>query len=817
MNTCPSCHKDNIPLATFCGNCGGSLSHSGSVSVPPAGRPASVRASRPSIPRSSPPSQESRATRPRHSKPVPAFRASLPPPRVSLPVKTQTAGSDSDRLGPQNSVSRSQPDVSRYSRPEISLADSGNGVSRPTPFVGRSSPGPIPGSSHSSRAVRPPGPSVSPNSKPSLEESVDPVNDSLIGALVPFDPLATPGSQLFGHVVDGKYAIDSVIGEGGMGIVYHATDIVTQMPVVVKAIRAEYAYFDEFRSRIITEGRVLARIDHHNVVRLNAVVVEPHRLFLVMQYVDGESLDKTIERYAERRTLMPIDVVFRVFSQILAGVGAAHEEGVIHRDIKPANILIRKRDMLVKVSDFGVAKLEEDIRSGKHRTTKGLVGSVHYMAPEQIMGDHDLDHRVDIYALGTVLYEMLTGVHPFEGPSDFATMRMHLDLPIPPVSDFRDDVPSYVDEAIGKACAKDREHRFPSTTEMAAALRIGSARAQSFAPPSVRKPLPSTPFSRAPLAEHESSSNKAVQSPSDLIPTAPLPDVEQKRVDVAPMDPTKDHNARVDIASLVKDASQNKAQDVSQNKASTPDLDIEEPGLSERSASLDSEIESALPDEALFGIIPSRQKQHRVRDALIGIIVGIIVLAIIYAIKQCSSASNQANSVLGVATTSVPIPTESVAPLNKAPDNPLEKLEGGWSSENGRKYVAQVRNGKLRFMLLEGLPDYGYKSGDTRFELTAIPDKEHEFLVTDYVRPWPPKGTSFAPSALDSCIATRTVYLGEPLTAKLFGTVLEIQHVRVSPPHSAFVRVGNTIEACKDLNVLTEGESRVASPFSRDP
>ncbi len=291
------------------------------------------------------------------------------------------------------------------------------------------------------------------------------------GVLTP-ENVPAPGALTSGFVVDGKYAIDSTLGEGGMGIVYLATDIHTNVPVVVKAIRSEYAHRQEFRDRILAEGRALARIDHQNVVRLNAVVVEPDGLFLVMQFIDGESLDKTIERYVEQQTPMPVDLVLKLFYQVLDGVGAAHAEGVIHRDLKPANILIRRRDAVAKVTDFGIAKAEEDIQAGRGQT-KGIIGSLLYMAPEQIKGQRDLDYRVDIYGLGMLLYEMLVGRVPFDAPSEFEIMKLHLEAEVPFISRMRPDVPSYLDAAIHKACAKKREDRFASTAQMAAALRAG--------------------------------------------------------------------------------------------------------------------------------------------------------------------------------------------------------------------------------------------------------------------------------------------------------------------------------------------------------
>jgi serine/threonine-protein kinase len=141
-----------------------------------------------------------------------------------------------------------------------------------------------------------------------------------------------------GMIIDGKYAVERILGEGAMGVVYLARDLVTDTKVVVKSIRAEFADHPEFQARAIDEGRVLARIDHPNVLRLNAVVVEAGQLYLVMQYIEGNSLDRYIEAYRAQGKMVPLDEALRIFRMMVQGLAAAHREGVVHRDIKPANI-----------------------------------------------------------------------------------------------------------------------------------------------------------------------------------------------------------------------------------------------------------------------------------------------------------------------------------------------------------------------------------------------------------------------------------------------------------------------------------------------
>jgi serine/threonine-protein kinase len=280
-------------------------------------------------------------------------------------------------------------------------------------------------------------------------------------------PWKPPKHLPAGALIDKKYAVLRVLGEGGMGVVYLARDIHTGLDVVVKAVRSELAHRDDVRARTLAEGRALATIDHPNVVHLRAVAVEGPSLYLVMQYIEGESLDKVIARHAERGEGMPVDEALAVFRQVTAGVGAAHEEGVVHRDLKPANVLLRKKDRQAKVTDFGIALVQGDT-SRPH--TRGILGSLWYMSPEQVTGRRDIDHRVDVYALGILLYQMLVGRVPFDAKSDYDIMKLHAEAPMPLVSASRPDVPRAVDDLIQRACAKDRDQRFQRCEELLAAV-----------------------------------------------------------------------------------------------------------------------------------------------------------------------------------------------------------------------------------------------------------------------------------------------------------------------------------------------------------
>ncbi len=270
-----------------------------------------------------------------------------------------------------------------------------------------------------------------------------------------------------GTIVDQKYSVVRVLGEGGMGVVYLARDVHTGLDVVIKAIRTELSHRADVRQRTLSEGRALARIDHPNVVRLNAVVVEDNNLFLVMQYIEGESLDRTIFRHTKKNEKIPLGAALAIFRQVVAGIGAAHAEGVIHRDLKPANVLIRTKDKVAKVTDFGIAKVQNDTSRVQ---TRGIIGSLWYMSPEQVTGRRDLDQRVDIYALGILLYQILVGRVPFDAKSDYEIMKLHAEAPMPKVAAERPDAPAAIDELIQKACAKNRDQRYQTCDDLAQAV-----------------------------------------------------------------------------------------------------------------------------------------------------------------------------------------------------------------------------------------------------------------------------------------------------------------------------------------------------------
>lgn len=223
------------------------------------------------------------------------------------------------------------------------------------------------------------------------------------------------------------FEVSRVIGRGGMGIVLEAFDTHLQRNVAIKVLNPEYAKNDVARQRFCREGRAAAAISHEHVVAMHQVAREDEGevAFLVMQYIEGETLEKRLQ---EKKPLPPKEAA-RIGMQIASGLSAAHERAMVHRDIKPANILIESGTERVKLTDFGLARASDDVRLTK---TGMVTGTPLYMSPEQAVGS-SADERSDLFSLGAVLYEMLTGISPFEAPSIVGVMKRIMDeVPKPP-------------------------------------------------------------------------------------------------------------------------------------------------------------------------------------------------------------------------------------------------------------------------------------------------------------------------------------------------------------------------------------------------
>jgi len=250
-------------------------------------------------------------------------------------------------------------------------------------------------------------------------------------------PLPPPRYLAPGTLLAGNYAVESVIGEGGMGIVYRATDTTLGRPVAIKTLHSNLMGDKGIRRRFIREARLMTRWSHRNVATVFDLIDTEAVLAMVMEVIEGQSLERALLAWQGQ---IPLSELEGVFCGVLEAMADAHQVGIIHRDLKPGNILLRSDPggWTPKVIDFGIAKVLEGTT---YTMTGALIGTCRYMSPEQVQHPERLDHRTDIYSLGVTLYESLCGRVPFEHENNFSLMMAHVTESPPPPSAFRDDLP----------------------------------------------------------------------------------------------------------------------------------------------------------------------------------------------------------------------------------------------------------------------------------------------------------------------------------------------------------------------------------------
>ncbi|GBD18962.1 Serine/threonine-protein kinase PrkC [bacterium HR27] len=263
------------------------------------------------------------------------------------------------------------------------------------------------------------------------------------------------------RVLNGRYRLDEPIGEGGMAVVYRGYDLVLDRPVAIKVLRGQFAADASFLRRFEREAQAAARLSHPNIVSVYDVGRDDGTRYIVMEYVPGKTLKQLILEHAP----FSLDEAMHIVRQVAAALDYAHQHGLVHRDIKPQNILVDERGF-VKVTDFGIAKGLTDVSL----TEAGFgMGTVHYVSPEQARGE-PATPASDIYALGVVLYEMLTGRLPFDADNPIGLAMQHVHEAPPPPRQFNPNIPPAVEAIILRALAKDPRQRFPTAGALAQAL-----------------------------------------------------------------------------------------------------------------------------------------------------------------------------------------------------------------------------------------------------------------------------------------------------------------------------------------------------------
>jgi dienelactone hydrolase/predicted Ser/Thr protein kinase len=256
--------------------------------------------------------------------------------------------------------------------------------------------------------------------------------------------------------IAGKYRIVEEIGRGGMGVVYKAEDIRLQRSVALKFLPPHVAESDELKERFLVEARAAAALSHPNICVVHEVGESEERPYIAMEYVEGETLRDRIKK----RPLNPEEAL-DIISQVATGLGEAHRKGIIHRDIKSANIMVTDKGQ-AKVMDFGLAKLRGGCSLTRSQTT---LGTVAYMSPEQARGD-ELDQRTDLWSLGVVLYEMLTGELPFRGDRDLSIIHSIIHEDPKPIKLRKPPVPEELQQIVARALRKDRESRYRTAEDI---------------------------------------------------------------------------------------------------------------------------------------------------------------------------------------------------------------------------------------------------------------------------------------------------------------------------------------------------------------
>ncbi len=260
-----------------------------------------------------------------------------------------------------------------------------------------------------------------------------------------------------GKRIDGRYEIIEIIGVGGMAVVYKAFDNIDHRIVAVKILKDEFLANEDFKRRFKNESKAIAVLSHPNIVKVFDVSYGNLIQYIVMEYVEGISLKEYIEQQGQINAREAIYYV----TQILRALQHAHDKGIVHRDIKPQNIMLIS-DGTIKVTDFGIARFS---RSETRTMTDGAIGSVHYISPEQAKGSHT-DAKTDLYSVGVVLYEMLTGTLPFQSDNAVSVALMQLqDDPVKP-REINPDIPVGLEQIIIRAMQKNQSDRYQSASEI---------------------------------------------------------------------------------------------------------------------------------------------------------------------------------------------------------------------------------------------------------------------------------------------------------------------------------------------------------------
>jgi len=343
---------------------------------------------------------------------------------------------------------------------------------------------------------------------------------SSVDAFGQSDPLA-------GIVLDGRYRVDTLIATGGMSAVYRGLDLRLDRPVALKIMDSRYAGDQQFLTRFQREARAVARLKDPGLVAVYDQGLDSQHPFLVMELVEGGTLRELLRE----RGPMPPHAVAAVLSPVLSGLAVAHRAGLVHRDIKPENVLISD-DGDVKIADFGLVRA---VAEAKITSTSVILGTAAYLSPEQV-ATGDAGPRSDVYAVGILAYELLTGVTPFTGDSALAVAYQRMDNDVAPPGSVIAGVPSQFDELVLQATARDPAQRYADAMDMGADL---DAIVDQLGLPDFRVPAPRN------SAQHQSAVLHRSRVSQQHAPVAKVPPQhtrELTRDDWQPVPQDDDHD-----------------------------------------------------------------------------------------------------------------------------------------------------------------------------------------------------------------------------------------------------------------------------------
>ncbi|MDH6134563.1 serine/threonine protein kinase [Kitasatospora sp. MAA4] len=458
---------------------------------------------------------------------------------------------------------------------------------------------------------------------------------------------------------NGRYVLQHLLGQGGMASVHLAYDTVLDRQVAVKTLHTELGREQSFRERFRREAQAVARLQHTNIVSVfdsgEEVATDGATTpYIVMEYVEGPSLRDVLNQAIAEHGAMPTEQALKITAAVLAALDTSHDQGLVHRDIKPGNVMVNTKG-IVKVMDFGIARA---MQSGVTSMTQTgmVVGTPQYLSPEQALGK-SVDARSDLYSVGCMLFELLTGQLPFDGDSPFSIAYKHVQEEPPAPSSLNRAVPPAVDALVARALRKDPGHRFPTAETMREEVErvAGGAATEGGTPLMASTPLVIGEGPRAAHAAH--SLTNFPQVGGDI--RTPQPQVQQ------PYQPTQAppaYGPQTPPPAFVQQTPPPRFQQGYQ----TPPPQYQTPPSAfpqQQQAHTPPPMQQAGPYAPQRPVAPSGTNGCSTALVIIGVIIGLIVLvAIIIAIV--ASKTTNTNSTDGGTYGSAPRPAAVVAPLS---------------------------------------------------------------------------------------------------------------------------------------------------------